>query len=222
MGDFTKDSEIPGDVFVYPGEIFCRAKWNKEDKELCNVDIPYITFRTISNSIQVKVAERGSLITHLKRQHPSYQPIPRKYGRGGTREDRIAIQFFERILNPPLPPTKHHPILVRSRSSSPRPHSTNTQLAESVAEAERQLQALRALLTQAEQASNTIQKDPAKGRKRKRVQFVDRPDDKEVVTESNSPPIVPVKVPRYKSGNKKMGMKKGQVCIQLNHHSNMF
>jgi hypothetical protein len=31
------DRDPDGFVFVYPGELFCRAKWNKGDSQLCSV-----------------------------------------------------------------------------------------------------------------------------------------------------------------------------------------
>lgn len=160
----------------------------------------------------MKFIDRGSLITHLKKLHTDYS-VQKVGTRGGSQNDQTAIQFFQKILENPVPANDVQ-TTIPTRLAPP----TTSNLAASIAEAEKQLQNLKDLLAQTEQSANVVQTEPIDQRKRKRSSTVvaGEGEDEDSIGESDNSLIVPIKVPRYKSKNIKKGIVKGEVSNNEN------
>jgi hypothetical protein len=138
----------------------------------------------------MKFTDRGSLMTHIKKYHTKYSPLPSKTGYSTHNKIGEAIKFFQELMEGRLS-KKHVPNTIETHSrhsrSSARPKllgrklslapeslpkalidssATASDLAGIIAEAEQRLQELREMRDSQEHSKNTFETKSSNKRKR--------------------------------------------------------
>ncbi|KAF2466173.1 uncharacterized protein BDR25DRAFT_80037 [Lindgomyces ingoldianus] len=86
--ELQEDTTNPGCYTVYNGELFCRALWDRTEKQsMCGK----------------KFSDRGAVIYHLKSFHKDYPPAPKQTGRSTHASEQTALRFYRSLFSPPQP-----------------------------------------------------------------------------------------------------------------------